>query len=169
MNVSAEKNLEKSLEKNPISVYSLNFTPVVNDAEREFLIERSKPRGITNADNRPAFSKALFNWRNAVAIAAILTVGILHFAYQLSVIKMEKARITDSPSKIEKVREQPAETKPAEFEVKKADVVMPEKTSAPVRQRQPEIAPSKQLYKKKESAEPRAARLRRAEKILTGI
>ncbi len=167
---STEKNLEKVSEKNPVSVYSLNFTPIINDAEREFLIERSKPKKITKPGNKSQFSKAVFNWRNAAAVAAILVVGILHFAYQLSVIKTEKTQIIESPAKIEQVREQPAATEPAEFEAKKIEEVMPEKTAPLLRQRQTETAPSpKPQLKKKEAIESRATRLRQAEKILTGI
>ena len=86
-----------------------------------------------------------------------------------SVIKTEKTQTIKSWDKIEQIREQPAAAESAEFEAQKADVVMPEKTAPTVKQSRPEIAPSKPQSKKKEAVEPRATRLRRAEKILTGI
>lgn len=164
-----KKNLGKVSGKIPVSDYSLNFTQINNDTESNFSIKRSRPQKITKTGNKSSFSKAVFNWRNASVIAAILAIGVLQFLYQLTIIKNEKTQITESPATIEKVSEQKSEIKPAEFEVKKVDAVMPEKTAAPVRQRQTEIAPSKPQQKKKEASEPRAERLRRAEKILTGI
>ncbi len=166
---ATKKNLEKVSGKIPVSDYSLNFTQIIDDAERNFPVGRSRPQKITRTGNKSSFSKAVFNWRNAFAIAAILAIGVLQFLYQLTGIKTEKTQITESPARIEKVSEHTTETNPAEFEVKKADAVMPEKSAQPIGQRQPEIAPSKPQQKKKEAIEPRATRLRRAEKILTGI
>lgn len=169
MEPSTEKNLEKVSVEKPVSVYSVSFNEIISDAEREFLIERSKPKKTTTTDNRTSFSKRIFKWRNAVAMAAILAVGVLHFVFQISFIETEKMHIAESPVKIERVGEQTAETKPVEFSAKKIEVVMPEKTAPAIRQRQSEVAPSKPQFKKKDSVEPRAARLRRAEKLLTGI
>ncbi len=164
-----KNNLEKISGEIPVSDYSLNFTHINNDAQNNFPNKRSRPQKITKTGNKSSFSKAVFNWRNASVIAAILTIGVLQFLYQLTVIKNEKTQITESPATIEKVSEQMSETKPAEFEVKRIDSVMPDKSAPPVRQRQTEIAPGKPQQKKKETIEPRATRLRRAEKILTGI
>jgi hypothetical protein len=170
MESSTEKNLEKVSEKPPVSVYSVSFTEIITDAEREFLIERSKAKKNQNPDNKSLFSKAVFKWRNAVAIAAILAVGVLHFAYQLSVIKTESTQVAEFPVKTEQVSKQTAETKSIEFEAKKADVVNLEKpVPTIIKQRQTEVAPSKPQYKKKVTVETKSARLRRAEKLLTGI
>jgi hypothetical protein len=169
METIAEKELEEVSETKPVSVYSLSFTPIINDAEREFLIERSKPRQIKKTDRKSSFSKAVFRWRNAAAVAAILAVGVLHFAYQLSVIKTETTQIIESPVISAPVSEPPAVTKPVEFEAKKIDAVLPEKAVPAIKLRQTEVVPPKPQFKKKDSVEPRAARLRRAEKLLTGI
>lgn len=171
---STEKSLEKVLEKKPVSVYSVSFADIINDAEREFLIERATAKKPVERAPQSKLSKAVFSWRNAIAVGAILAVGVLHFAFQLSFIQLENnqnQRVAEVPAKIEQLLEQPVDNKPVEFKVKKADAVIPEK-SAPqvVRQRQFEAAPSKQpSVKKKEAVESRAERLRRAEKLLTGI
>lgn len=168
---SSEKTLEKVADENPISVYSVNFTQIINDAEREYLMKRSKTTQPARSDNRSSLSKRIFKWRNAVAVGAILTVGMLHFVYQLSVIKTEKLQIAEVPPKVEQVRQQaPLKiTKPFEFEAKKTDAVLPPKPAPALKQRQPETAPAKPQPKKKEAVETRAERLRRAEKILTGV
>ncbi len=179
----SEKSLEKVSGEKPVSLYSLSFTQIVNDAEREFLIARSKvikPKKlkaikIKRADNRSSFSKRVFNWRNAAVIAAILAVGVLQFIYQLSVIKTENTQLPEPPAKSKQIREQPAVAVPAAFDAKKVEIALPEKPAPVIRQpkivRQSEVenAPSKLPLKKKEAVETRAERLRRAEKILTGI
>ncbi len=169
MEISTKKNLEKVSEERPLSAYSASFTPIINDAEREFLMERSKPQKTTKTDKRSLFSKKIFKWRNAVAIGAILAVGVLHFVFQISFIETEKMHVAELPVKLEQIGEQTSATKPIEFEVKKVDVVNLEKTAPANSQRQSEVAPAKPQFKKKDSVEPRVTRLRRAEKLLTGI
>jgi hypothetical protein len=176
-----EKSLEKVLEKKPVSVYSVNFAEIINDAEREFLIERATAKKPEKKVVQSRFSKAVFNWRNGIAVAAILAVGILHFAFQLSFIQLEYSQnqpAGEVAPKIEQLLEQPVDNKPVEFESKKSDVVVPEKANAVmpekaapqvVRQRSVEPVPSKPSVKKKEAVDSRAERLRRAERILTGI
>jgi len=172
MNISKENSSEKSLEKtsgeNPVSVYSVNFTQIVNNnVEKNFILKQTEADDSVEINTKYFFSKRL--WRNAAVIAAILMISVVLFAYQWSVIRTEKTEIAESPVKIEPIREQTVEAIPVEIEARKKDVVMKEKAAPPVRQRQPEIAPPKPQFKKKDSVETKAARLRRAEKILTGI
>jgi hypothetical protein len=169
---SSENPLDRVAEKEQVSVYSVNFTQVINNhqADREIVLKPLKAESSEEKNIQPRLSQTIFRRRNTIGIAAILVIGILHFAFQLSVIQTEKKQVAEAPASIEQVREQPAvETKPAAFEATKADIVLPVKTAPQIRQRQPEIAPSKMQLKKKEALDPRAVRLRRAEKILTGI
>jgi len=41
---SSEKLLEKTPEKTPVSVYSVSFSPIVNDEEMEFLMQASRQK-----------------------------------------------------------------------------------------------------------------------------
>ncbi|HVE59235.1 MAG TPA: hypothetical protein VNB22_20595 [Pyrinomonadaceae bacterium] len=168
---SSENPLERAAEKEQISVYSVNFTQIVNNhnAEKEIIVKPLTAESPEERKKRLRLSGTILKRRNTIGIAAILVVGILHFAFQLSVIQTEKKQVAENPVSIEQVREQPAETKPGEFQATKTDVILPEKTAPQIKQRQPEIAPLKPQLKKKEAIDSRAERLRRAEKILTGI
>ena len=171
MENSTETSLEKVFREKPVSVYNVNFTPVVNNfTEKRFLAKRkAAPREIVV---RKPLSKKIFNWQNAVAVAAIFAIGILHFTFQVSFISREvsknQALVEVPPVKTESVPVAHIQTTPREFEVKKIDAPMLKK-SLPMVKRQPEIAPAKPQPKKKEAFESRAERLRRAEKILTGV
>lgn len=167
---TSEKLLERVSEENPASVYSVNFTQIIgNDVEKKVAGENLKPEECEKSNNCPAFFGMIFKRRNEMSVAAIFAIGILHFVFQLSFIRSEKPQLDEAPVKIEQVREQTVETKPIEFEAKKVNIVLPEKTVPTVRRRQPEIVPSKTHFRKKDADETRTARLRRAEKILTGI
>ena len=121
----------------------------------------------------------LIKWRSEIAFVAILVVAALHFTFQFSFIrseKIEKSSVNESQvivneisEETEQVQEQAVKDKPAEFRIKKTDDAKPLKPVVTVTQSQTKIAPSKSLPKKKIPVESRAARLRRAEKILTGI
>jgi hypothetical protein len=176
MNAAMEKLSETSLEKafreKPVSVYNVNFTPVINNfTEKRFLPKRKAvSREIVV---RKPFSKKIFKWQNAGAVAAILAIGVLHFTFQMSFIRREVSKnrsLVEVPAvKIEPARVAPLETVPDEFEVNKIDAPMPKKSVLTFKLRQSEIAPAKTQPKKKEVLESRAGRLRRAEKILTGV
>ncbi len=167
---SSENPLERVAEKEQVSVYTVNFTQVINhNAEKEIVLKPIKAEVLEKTNNQVWLSKIIFKRRNAIGIAAILAIGILHFAFQISFIQTERTQVAENPVKIETVSEQPAETKSAEFEVKKADIILPPKPASQIKQRQAEIAPAKPQLKKKDSVETKAERLRRAEKILTGI
>ena len=129
--------------------------------------------------------KELLKRRSELAFVAILVLAALHFAFQFSFIRsenVENSRASELPIKTadfsvktEQSHPQTVETESAEIEEKKTtgtkkiyNVKHP-KPILPVRQRRIEITPSESLPKKKTPVESRAARLRRAEKILTGV
>jgi len=166
-----EKALEKSFAEKPISVYSANFERVINNFAEKRFIQKRQAKSDKIVLQKPR-SKKIFKWQNAVAVAAIFAVGVLHFTFQMSFISREvgKSRpaVEVPPVTIEPVHVAPLQTTPGEFEVKKTDA--PLKKSVPaINPQQSEVAPVKPQPKKKEAVESRAARLRRAEKLLTGI
>jgi hypothetical protein len=170
---STEKSLQKASEKKPVSVYSVKFTKVINNFAEAGFVSKQK-NGSDKVSAHTSFSKRLFRWRNAAAVTAILAIGVLHFVFQISFIRSE---IGESwplaevpPVNLETGRAAPVEA--SESEVKKIDAALPPKTVRVVRQRplEPSLtAPSKPQLKKREAVENRAARLRRAERILTGV
>ena len=114
--------------------------------------------------------------------AAILAITVTHFVLQLSFIQTKKLQITEDlqvvetpVENIENVertfanKEQSFAAK--EYKTKKIKEITAPKIVKPVARRQPEPEPPtpRVLPKKKVNPETRAARLRRAEKILTGV
>ncbi len=177
MDVSTKNSSEKSLEKisagKPISVYTVNFAEVIN----KFPGTRFLPQRKTDADEiaaQSSFSKKVFCWRNAAAVVSILAIGVLHFVFQISFIRSEVSEnrpiLEVPPIKIESVSAAPVETGSIKNKAKKSETLAsPKNVRAAVRQRQMEPAPLKPQLKKREAVESRAARLRRAERILTGV
>ena len=115
------------------------------------------------------------SWKHAAIFIGILAVAAIHSLVQLSFIQSENFRSAELSAQIENLKpeELEVETKPVEsqiidiepqkYDVRKVKVVtIPERISRPS-----EIAPPQ--AKKKVVRETRAARLRRAEKILTGV
>lgn len=169
---SPESSLERVSEKNEISVYSVNFTQVINHhTEKELIGKSFQKDNPEEKASRSMFSHKLFRWQGAIAIAVILTVAALHFTFQFSFILSEKSennRADGLPVKIEQLHQKPLEIKPAEVEAKTKDVTTL-KPSPPIKQSRIKNAPVKPQPKKKNPVETRAERLRRAEKILTGV
>jgi len=186
MNAETEISTEEKLEtvsehQKPVAVYTVNFANVVGNFTEKRLVRRRKSTMVEKSAEKSAgksFSKKIFNWRNAVPVAAILAIGVLHFAFQISVIRPEVSEnrpvVEVPPIKVEPARTLPVVTVPAAETNKTAGVTAPQKTALRVKARQlqaaPSVAPSKQpVMKKKEAVESRAERLRRAERLLTGI
>lgn len=113
--------------------------------------------------------------------AAILVITVTHFVLQLSFIQTKNLQVTEDLQVIEtpienvKLDKQTVDNKEEEFvakeyKVKKTKEITAPKTVKPIVRRQPETAPPLRILSgKKVNRESRAARLRRAEKILTGV
>lgn len=170
--ISTEENLEKVSEQKPVAVYSVNFADVVGNFTEKRLVRRRKSAAFEKSTEK-SFSKKIFNWRNAVPVAAILAIGVLHLAFQISVIRPEvsenHAILEVPPVKVEPARALPVEAPSSVDEMKKTERVASQKTALHVKAQQSEIMPSKPPVRKKEAGETRAERLRRAERLLTGI
>ena len=109
------------------------------------------------------------SWKHTVILAGILAVAVVHFVVQLSFIQSEKLRSAESSDELT-VEIAPPETqiidvKADEYEVRKVKVVTIPERVAPQSRRRAEVVP----VKGKIVRETRAERLRRAERILTGI
>ena len=181
MEVSTKNSTDKSLEKvttgKPISVYTANFSKVIAKFPRnKFALKRKSP--VSGGAAQHSFSKKVFSWRNASIAAGILAIGILHFAFQVSFIRNEVSEnrpLTEVPPvTVEQppLRAMTVESaEPADIEIKQTlRAASSPKTARVIRQRQSESpAPFKAQPKKREAVESRAARLRRAERILTGV
>lgn len=112
--------------------------------------------------------------------AGILGIAFLHFGLQMTYIQRENLRSYEAAVETNKVEvpqieenipaEQTVEIKPEQFAIKEIEVIRnPEVTkTVPRRQIEP-VVPEKRVVRKKEATETRTERLRRAERILTGI
>lgn len=132
-------------------------------------------------------SKAISKWQNVFAVAAIVAIAVLHFVIQSNFIQSEQSknllveevsvktnRIRLPNFETEQLRPQIAEIKENTVETKKTNKVISNQPAPQIKQRQIEkteiVLPKPQpQIKKKEVVDPRTERLRRAERILTGI
>ena len=111
-----------------------------------------------------------------IAGAAIFAIIVVHFVLQFTFIQSENFRSALTSIPPEPIKEKSVEINPINDEIKaineplKLDIVTIPKTAAPtVRSPQRKILTPQTIVKKKEPRESRAERLRRAEKILTGV
>ena len=117
---------------------------------------------------RPSFLNELAQKHRNKFGAAIFAIIALHFISQFVFFQSDNSQIEENLPKIE--NEQTVEIK-TENQPSEPDIVAkPETTAAPtIVQPERKIAPPQTLIKKKEPRESRAERLRRAEKLLTGV
>ena len=138
------------------------------------------------------FIQKLTGKRRILIFAGILAVAVVHTAMQLSFIQGEKLRSVEltasapaAPIEEVKLPEFPSETKqdeaaaiveikPEEYEVRKVKVItIPERVQQQpvIRRQQQQVVETVQPTVKRRSVrtETKADRLRRAEKILTGV
>ena len=111
----------------------------------------------------------------------ILTIAVVHFAMQLTFIQKENLRSVETA--VETTQEvdtappvkQYIEIEPEQYEVKKIEIItIPEKVKPAPRVQKESAAPAapapvRKIARKKDSGETRAERLRRAERLLTGV
>ena len=104
--------------------------------------------------------------------AVIFAIIILHFVSQFIFIQNEKleseitSAVTEPEQSVESIKSAEIKT---EAKTKNVEIVKAPVPAAPTVQPEPKIAPSRTILKKKETRESRAERLRRAERILTGV
>lgn len=158
----------------PATLYSINTSQLLVKAMNKFNQIQKKPgRKIKRHE--------------LIAGAAIFLFVLLHFVSPFIFVSNENpsneitSLQTEKFEKIEKIedkRSAPVETEyKAEYKIENKAEVKPEsaktiKPPAPVTQKvaaQPKIAPRPAIKKKEPPRESRAERLRRAEKILTGV
>lgn len=127
-------------------------------------------------------SGIISKWQNVLVILGIIAVAILHAVIQTYFVQSETSKnlvIAEIPVKTEqiilpKIEVEPISSKsdeivPKEFESKKINKIIETKSAPQIKQRQSEIVQPKPQPKKKDAIDTRTERLRRAERILTGI
>ncbi len=108
--------------------------------------------------------------------AAILTVFVLHFAWQVSFVQKENLRVVEDSLNVGHLNVLPAKNLPDEVPIeissnstaKKKEIENVPK-SMPIKYSPPEHKSPRPQVKKKTALDLRSARLRRAEKLLTGF
>lgn len=110
--------------------------------------------------------------RPSLGAMAIFALIIIHFASQFIFFRNEKPSLNTGS-----INEQSVEVK-TENEAKKPDIIKTPgddeeetavATAPPNNQPEPRFAPSRAIIRKKESRESKSERLRRLEKVLTGV
>jgi len=138
---------------------------------------------MNRASNAPTFLKKISGKRYKIIFGGILAITIVHFVMQISFIQSEIESLrsadltaqtedlkrTESAVEIKRPDAQIIDIKPEEYEVRKVKIITIPENAAPKMRRQAETVPLPTQVKKKAVRETRAARLRRAEKILTGV
>lgn len=126
-----------------------------------------KPIEPGKQDVRQSFFSKTTKKHYVSVVAAIFAVIVLHLAAQFIFFRSENSESEISSFKIE--NEQPVEIK-TEYETKTPDIIEKPVLAPPVVKPKPAAAaPPRTVLKKREPRESRTERLRRAEKILTGI
>jgi outer membrane biosynthesis protein TonB len=109
----------------------------------------------------------------------IMTIAVAHFALQMIFIQKENLQAVETAVEVEKNIEpnieknspvkQVVEIEPEQVEVKKVEVITIPEYVKPAPRQQKEAVHAPKPVRKKEVRETRAERLRRAERILTGV
>ena len=124
---------------------------------------------------RPSFFSKPANRHNAKIVAAIFAVIILHSVFQFVFFRSEEISlkaeaVSGQSAEIKSEKVQRVEVKAeSEIAMKMPDIVKMPSAAAPTFQPEPKVVRSRVVIKKKEPRLSEAQRLRRAEKILTGV
>jgi cytoskeletal protein RodZ len=140
---------------------------------KKFNQNQKQTSNIGESNIRPSVLSKLTRRNNTIAGAAILAVIVLHFVSQFVFFQGEnpapKIEAINQPIAEIKSENAPVAEIKTESEAKKPEIADAPDAIPPIVQPEPKNAPSRVVIKKKESRESRAERLRRAERILTGI
>jgi hypothetical protein len=142
----------------------MNFEP--NQNPKKQINGRQPKNSLTEKKWKPPYRIA----------AAILAVFVLHFVWQVSFIQKENLRIVEDSLNVVRLDVLPVESPPNEKTVeissnsaaKKKEVENVSK-SVPIKYTPSEHKSLRPQVKKKTALDPTSARLRRAEKLLTGF
>lgn len=174
----SEKALsEESGDKN-VSVFTVDFSETGNELRREESKQNSILTDKITGEPQNFNARKPGHKRYKIAGAAIFAILVLHTIWQFSFIQSENLRAAEAELETIKPEKLPVPIKESEppvkvnsvYQAKKSDVVISPKTVQPAAYRQSEtkIAPPPML-KKKPVVESKSERLRRAEKLLTGM
>ena len=159
------------------SVFTVDFAEPENDVLKDESNQNPIQTDELNPEPPNSVAGKPGRKRYKIAGAAIFAILVLHSVWQFSFIQSENLRAAEAELKtiqLEKLPvavkkdKPPVEVKPV-YEAKKSDVVISPKAVQPATYRQSETKPAPPTPKKKPFPESKAERLRRAEKLLTGM
>lgn len=172
MNALPEKSREKASGKDQVSVYSVDFTPLIKNTDESGRVVTLSETGDLKKTAKPTLGFGTkLKPRPVWVVAAILLISIFHFSFQMIFIVSEKfagSEPVEAMVKSELIDQSSNENKPPEFEIKTINSPLPPKPAETEKKPAAEISP-KPSFKKKTPVETRAERLRRTEKFLTGF
>jgi type IV secretory pathway VirB10-like protein len=129
--------------------------------------------GARESNIRPSLSIKPNQRHYTKGIAAIFAVIILHFVSQFIFLQSEKTALETEAINHQSVEIKPESEPAREIETESAatetETVTRPSAVQPVVQPEPKIEPARVVIKKKEPRESRTERLRRAERLLTGV
>lgn len=142
---------------------------------KKFNQNKIRANRVSKSNTQTLFLSKATRKHNTLAIAAIFFLIVLHFVSQFTFFKADNFKVENPQAEkpflaIEKAEnEQIAEIKIRD-EAKNPDIAATANPTTTVVQPKPKITPpARIMIKKKEPRESRAERLRRAERILTGV
>ena len=168
---------EKSDEKD-FSVFAVDFSQTENEASKEEFNRNPVQTSDLNNEPPPAVTAGKLGRKPyRIAGATIFVILVLQSMWQFSFIQSENLRLAEVSLKASIPVEPPIkiETNKPPVEIttvnkaKKSDVVDSEKIVQKITYRQTEIKSAPPEIRKKAVPESKAERLRRAEKLLTGM
>lgn len=138
-----------------------------------------KSEGENNMANKKSFALGKSKKYYLIIGTVILGIAVAHFGVQMIFIQKENLRSFETALETENIpttgikaalpAEQISETSPEQISVKKSEeIVVPEVKNVLRRKKEVTISEPK-IVRKKEVRETRAERLRRTERLLTGV
>lgn len=173
MNANRETNVVP--QEKPVSVYKVNFgREILTDEEREFFMKRSRLRKHAVVVPPARIKRRDVKRGGALVVAGIFAIALLHFGMQMKFIRGEKAAIEKRVQPAAVAIEAPPVpdiTTPVVEPDSEADVAdAPVRTKFVPAARPRATVPARNTApRKRERVVTEAERLRRAEKILTGV
>ena len=172
-----EKSVGEKFDNKNVSVFTVDFAETENDILKEESNQNPVQTNELGNESPNSVPEKSGRKRYKIAGAAIFVILVLHSIWQFSFIQSENLRAAEAELntiQLEKLPvafkkdKPPVEVKPV-YQAKKSDVVISPKAVQPATFRQSEIKPAPPTPKKKPVSESKTQRLRRAEKLLTGM
>lgn len=174
---SMNETVEEKSDEKDFSVFAVDFSQSENEVSKEEFNRNPVQTNDLNNEPPTVMAGKLGRKPYRIAGATIFIILVLQSIWQFSFIQSENLRLAEVSLKASIPVEPPIKIEtgkpPVEIttvnKAKKSDVVDSEKTVQKITYRQTEIKPAPPEIRKKAVPESKAERLRRAEKLLTGM